>query len=223
MEAFEGLFERESLLLTFAVLLKMGIAVILAGAIGWERERHGRPAGIRTHMLMVVGVVLISEVSKVFVEDGDPTRIASGIVAGIGFIGAGAIMRMGLEVKGLTTAASVWATASIGMAISAGGPMILIAVFATILALITLEGVDRFERRVFPDLQPPEVLIRLSQASSLDQLLKKLRDHGVDVREARVVGDGGGWEAVLRVKTRSADVIRAALECPGILSAEWIT
>jgi len=89
--------------------------------VGWEREVHGRPAGMRTHMLLVIGVVLMCEVSRAFSPAGDPARIAAQIVTGVGFLGAGAIMRIGMEVKGLTSAASLWTVTGIGMAVSVGG------------------------------------------------------------------------------------------------------
>src|SRR4051794_33486755 len=120
-----------------AALIKLGIGAVLAFFIGWERERSGRPAGIRTHMLVVVGVILFTEVSKGF-PGADPSRVAAQIVTGIGFLGAGTILRNGLEIKGLTTAASIWAAAGIGMCVSLGGAYMLIAIAATVLALITL-------------------------------------------------------------------------------------
>src|SRR5579862_6109338 len=125
-----GLFaiDQKGLELIFVVLVKLAIGAVLGGLIGWERERGGRAAGIRTHMLIVFGVILFCEVSKVFVGT-EPNRIASMIVTGIGFLGAGTIMRVGPEVKGLTTAASIWAVSAIGMSLSVGGAFMTVAVF----------------------------------------------------------------------------------------------
>lgn len=129
--------EADALLRALEVLIKAGIAVICAGLIGWEREIHGRPAGVRTHMLMALGVLLFSEVSKAF-SSTDETRIAANIVTGVGFLGAGTILRTGLEVKGLTTAASIWSVTGIVMAVSVGRAFYWVALAGTALTLITL-------------------------------------------------------------------------------------
>src|SRR4051794_37987050 len=114
MHAFDDMFSPAGLGILTEILLKSVIALVLAAAIGWEREVHGRPAGMRTHMLLVLGVVLFSEASKAFGSQ-NPDRIAAQILTGVGFLGAGTIMRMGPQVKGLTSAASIWATAAIGV------------------------------------------------------------------------------------------------------------
>jgi putative Mg2+ transporter-C (MgtC) family protein len=112
------------------VLVRIAVAAALTGSIGMERELRERAAGLRTHMLVGVGSALFTIVSAyawsdfVFSRQGgvvfDPTRIAAQIVTGIGFLGAGAIIRQGLSVRGLTTAAGLWVVAAIGMAVGAG-------------------------------------------------------------------------------------------------------
>jgi putative Mg2+ transporter-C (MgtC) family protein len=112
------------------VLLRIVVAAVLTGAIGMERELRERAAGLRTHMLVGVGSALFTIVSayawgefRFSTAEGivfDPTRIAAQIVTGIGFLGAGAIIRQGLSVRGLTTAAGLWVVAAIGMAAGAG-------------------------------------------------------------------------------------------------------
>jgi putative Mg2+ transporter-C (MgtC) family protein len=115
---------------TAEVVLRLVVAAVLGGAIGVERELREREAGLRTHLLVSVGAALFTLVSayaftdfRYGLESGitlDPTRIAAQIVTGIGFLGAGAIIRQGLSIRGLTTAAGVWAVAAIGMAAGAG-------------------------------------------------------------------------------------------------------
>jgi putative Mg2+ transporter-C (MgtC) family protein len=124
------------------------VALTLAAVVGWERELQRQPAGFRTHALVGLGAALFMVVSGVaFAGPGtDPTRIAAQIVTGIGFIGAGAILRHEGSVRGLTTAASLWTVAGVGMAAGAG--LYVIAVGATVLAVIALELLDRFEKRV---------------------------------------------------------------------------
>src|SRR5437588_2576841 len=112
---------------TFGMSIALVLSVVLSGLIGLERELHGHPAGLRTHILVCVGSTLITIVS-VHIGMGvggqqpksDPARLAAQIVSGIGFLGAGAIIREGATVKGLTTAASVWATAAIVTALGSG-------------------------------------------------------------------------------------------------------
>ena len=128
------------------VVLRLAVAAVLGGAIGVERELRDREAGIRTHLLVSLGSALFTIISAYgfheFLASGatvvraDPTRIAAQIVTGIGFLGAGAIIREGLSVRGLTTAATLWVVAAIGMACGAGwyGAALVTTLF-TILAL----------------------------------------------------------------------------------------
>jgi putative Mg2+ transporter-C (MgtC) family protein len=127
-------------------LLRVAVAAALGGAVGLERELREREAGFRTHMLVAVGSALFTLVSaygfREFLVNGgsvvraDPTRIAAQIVTGIGFLGAGAIIRQGLSIRGLTTAATLWVVAAIGLAAGAG--YYSAAVITTLLALFSL-------------------------------------------------------------------------------------
>jgi putative Mg2+ transporter-C (MgtC) family protein len=137
----------------FEVLVRVGLAAGLGGAIGLEREIREREAGLRTHMLVSVGAALFTLVSAYAWHDFDfstpegivfdPTRIAAQIVSGIGFLGAGAIIRQGLSVRGLTTAATLWVVAAIGMAAGAG--YYSAALVATGIVLVGLGPVRWFE------------------------------------------------------------------------------
>ena len=130
----------------------MGIAILLGGIIGLERELRDHPAGIRTHILLILGAVLYAEISRGY-SGGDPSRVTAQIVTGVGFLCAGTILRTGTDVKGLTTAASLWATSAIGVAVSLGGPFMMVAVVATLFSLVTLSGVAKLEQRFFPQSQ----------------------------------------------------------------------
>jgi putative Mg2+ transporter-C (MgtC) family protein len=135
----------------YELLLRLGAAIVLGGAIGFERELHEQPAGLRTHILVALASATFILVSAHFVffqhyiNDGivrvDVGRIASNIVVGIGFLGGGAILHSGLRIKGLTTAASLWIVAAIGMAAGAG--MYLLAATVTLLDLFVLEVLRR--------------------------------------------------------------------------------
>lgn len=128
------------------MVIKLIVAMILGGVVGWEREINDRPAGLRTHVLVAMGSALITIVSISFQGPGlDPSRIAAQIVSGIGFLGAGAILRRGNIVRGLTTAASLWVVAAIGMAVGVGGAYAVLATVATLVAFATLSTVNRLE------------------------------------------------------------------------------
>src|SRR5215216_7394840 len=124
----------------FELLGRLLLAAVLGGAIGAERELNDQAAGLRTHMLLTIGACLFTLVSAYGFGAGpaDPSRLAAQIVTGIGFLGGGAIVRHGLTVRGLTTAASIWATASIGVAVGAG--RYLLAAGGTVLVVGTLFG-----------------------------------------------------------------------------------
>jgi len=138
----------------FVILGRLLLASFLGGLIGLEREIHGRPAGFRTHLLVALGACLMMAVSEHFFfkygsldSSGsvrlDPARVAAQIVTGIGFIGAGVILKGGHVIRGLTTAACLWVAAGIGMAV--GGGLYFPAVFVTIIALLSLLFLKRLE------------------------------------------------------------------------------
>jgi putative Mg2+ transporter-C (MgtC) family protein len=117
--------------------LRLLLATFLGGVIGFQREKSGKEAGLRTNMLICLGSALLTVLSIYAFPGSDPARIAAGIAAGIGFIGAGVILhRTGGAVVGLTSAATIWAVAGIGMAAGAG--LYIIAPVATVLALVIL-------------------------------------------------------------------------------------
>jgi putative Mg2+ transporter-C (MgtC) family protein len=127
------------------ISIRLVVASVLGAAIGLERELHAHPAGMRTHLLVSLGSAAFTVLSIFFFESPaapngslptDPSRIAAQIVSGIGFLGAGAILKYGTSVRGLTTAASLWATAGVGMAAGAGAWFV--AVITTVLIVFSL-------------------------------------------------------------------------------------
>jgi putative Mg2+ transporter-C (MgtC) family protein len=126
--------------------LRLVLALGLGAAVGLEREMQRMPAGFRTHALVALGSAIFTVLSgNAFGGSGsDPTRIAAQIVTGIGFIGGGAILHYRGNVRGLTTAASLWAVAAVGMAAGAG--LWVIAVISSVLVIVALELFQRFER-----------------------------------------------------------------------------
>lgn len=137
------------------IITRLLLSVLLSGLIGLERQVHKRHAGLRTHILVSLGSCLIMLTSLyVFdiyraVASIDPARIAAGVITGIGFLGAGTIMREKDGVRGLTTAASLWVVAGIGLAVGCGFNHA--AIYATVLTLIVLFFLRYAERILFPD------------------------------------------------------------------------
>lgn len=127
------------------MVAKLAVALVLAFAIGWERERHDRPAGLRTHILVCLGSTLLTIVSESYGPQSDPARISAQIVSGIGFLGAGTILRHGSVVRGLTTAASLWTVAAIGIAVGRGGTFFVLAGAAALLVYVTLTFLNQLE------------------------------------------------------------------------------
>ena len=126
------------------LLLQLGLAVLLGGAIGLEREISGKPAGLRTNILICVGAALFTTLSmKMALGRGDPARIAAQILPGVGFIGAGTILHMRGSVTGLTSAATIWVVAAVGMALGAGAYGE--ALGAALLVLLVLQGLGWVE------------------------------------------------------------------------------
>lgn len=124
------------------------LSLLLGGVIGFERERSNKPAGLRTHMLVAVGTTAFTLASiHGFgpTPPGDPSRVAAQIVSGVGFLGAGTIFRSGTEVRGLTSAATVWLVAALGLLV--GVHMYWLATFTTVLSAIVLRVLHRSSHR----------------------------------------------------------------------------
>ena len=144
---FESWPQLSNVLLPFMV--RCGIAAACGAIIGLERELKGKPAGFRTNILICVGSAIYMCVGLLLVnaagQPGDPARIAAQVVTGIGFLGAGSIIQAGGKVTGMTTAASIWVVAAIGLVAGAGFP--LLAVIASILVTLTLRVLGVLEKR----------------------------------------------------------------------------
>ena len=164
---------------------KLGLAVLLGGLIGIERELTRRPAGVRTHMLVCLGCALFTEVSQAFISPS-PDRVAAQVVTGIGFLGAGTILRTGLDVKGLTTAASIWTVAAIGMAVSIGGPFFWVAIVATLLTLGTLKLVAMIEDKIMQEDDQHLLTMTLDSRDTLGKAIEAVHTAGCRVKRLEI-------------------------------------
>lgn len=170
------------------VVLRLFATFILSGAIGAEREFNHQPAGLRTHILIGVGASILMILSLTVPFDsadgtysgGDPGRIAAQVVSGIGFLGGGAILRLGGDIRGLTTAASIWIVAALGLAIGAG--LYFVAGTGTVVVLGTLVILGRFEKRYVPK----KVLKQLGVYARTEYLQSSDIEHVLDDFSMRI-------------------------------------
>lgn len=171
------------------MLARMGAAVALGGVIGFERERARRQAGLRTHLIVALASSTFMLVSTQFVyfqryaKDDlvavDTSRIAASVVSGIGFLGAGAILRTGFGIQGLTTAASLWLVASIGLA--SGGGMYLTAAAATLGSLFALMAMRKLENKELGTVRRKLTFFLEDATISRQSIFERLTGHGVAI------------------------------------------
>ncbi len=166
------------------ILAKLAVSILLGGIIGWEREVHDRPAGLRTHVLVCLGSSVYMILSLTFSgPTSDPARIAAQVATGMGFLGAGTIIRHGNAVRGLTTAASLWAVAAIGLCVGRGDIGYLIAACSTLFVFFTLRGLSWIERRTALKRQYRNLVARVHRPRELmPEIEAALDQQGVRVQ-----------------------------------------
>ena len=170
------------------MILKLVISLVLSGLIGFERETHDRPAGLRTHILVSVGSTLITLCSYSISQSVagaifDPGRVTAQIVTGVGFLGAGTIIHQGSMVRGLTTAASIWTVAGIGIAVGIGGDMFYLALAASVLVFATLTTVRNIEQNILSRHVERFISITVpGDRESLDQAIAMFSQHDARLR-----------------------------------------
>ena len=208
-------------------VLRLSIAGALGGAVGFERELRDREAGIRTHLLVSMGSALFTIVTAYgfheFLVGGgtivraDPTRIAAQIVTGIGFLGAGAIIRDGLSVRGLTTAATLWLVAGVGMACGAG--YYWPAVAATVLTIVALGPLRIVAHRTVERMKPEEkrLTVELAEGQPIGAFLATLDDVQLfelqDELDRRVVQ--------LELGEVNEEVVARLSDLPYVIGVRW--
>lgn len=184
-----GLLQSLSQVLHLEVLGQLLLAALLGGAIGLERELAGKPAGLRTNILICSGATLFTLMSVQLASEGtghvmgDPTRVAAQIASGVGFLGAGTILHARGSVSGLTSAATIWVVAAIGMAIGAGA--FVEALGTTLLVMLVLQGLGYLEAVIARQTTLTHIVIHARpEPSALDEIETVIRRAGLNVERA---------------------------------------
>jgi putative Mg2+ transporter-C (MgtC) family protein len=218
----------------WVILFRLVVAALLSGAIGFEREFHGRAAGFRTHILLCIGSTLIMLTSmhifdiyssKVAI---DPARIAAGVITGIGFLGAGTIMHSKSAVRGLTTAASLWVVAGIGLAVGSG--FYFGSIVTTILTIVTLMFFSRLEHTMIrKDWYKTLVIETREGVEQMAAIRAVIAQRNSQVTDFEVSRAPDGVSMIIRIglklyQLRTADqLIDDLAHLDGVKHAKWET
>ncbi len=208
--------------------LRLVSSVLFTGTIGLDRSARDRASGLRPHALVGVGSALLTILSidgfRHF-GNGDPARLAAQIVSGIGFLGAGAILQFGASVRGMTTAATIWVSAAIGIACGVG--MYIPALMVSVLAFAIVEWLGRLEKRLHLGERGRRLWIWLQpQARELDNIESLLRDRGAALQQVKVAFDARGKKLLVVSLVDPLpdavllDVMRALSGLPGVERVE---
>jgi putative Mg2+ transporter-C (MgtC) family protein len=216
-------------------LLRLALAAVLGGLIGMERELREREAGLRTHLLVALGSALFTIVGAygfhAFLDSGanvvraDPTRIAAQIVTGIGFLGAGAIIRQGLSVRGLTTAATLWVVAAVGLAAGAG--YYSAAVITTALVLIALYPLRILAYRIVRRFRTEDgrLLVELPAGHPLGAVTDAIETSGASIHSIEVSQEGDRRRLELDVAlsrdTAAASLVARVADVEDVAEVRW--
>lgn len=172
-----------------SILVRLLLAVLLGGLIGFERGRAGRPAGLRTHILVCLGSALAIMTNQYIFQYygvGDPTRMAAQVISGIGFLGAGTIIVTGRhQVKGLTTAAGLWATACMGLAVGIG--FYKAAIAACLLISFSTTVLHRLDNSMLSKSKVLDIYIEFGKSASLTSVLEEMRQNDVQIDSIEMV------------------------------------
>jgi putative Mg2+ transporter-C (MgtC) family protein len=177
------------------ILIRLLIGALLGAMIGFERERQNQPAGLRTHTILAVGCTLAMTLSiniamqfREVVPNGDPARLAAQVISGIGFLGAGAILRFGNNIRGLTTATSLWTLAIIGLAVGAGH--FVAGVATTLILLGVLSVLNIVEKRLIKTYKTLNVAIDIDDHPGvLDEIRQHIADENTRIIDVSVSRD----------------------------------
>lgn len=214
------------------IILRLFLSVILGGVIGFERGRTGRPAGLRTHILVCLGSTMAMMTNQYVFQEyniSDPTRLAAQVISGIGFLGAGTIIVTGRhQVKGLTTAAGLWATACMGLAIGIG--FYKAALLAGILIPFVTVVLHRIDNYVLSKSKVLDIYVEFKQAVSITTVLDLIKAEEIHIDSIEMVrpsyADTSSVAAIMTLRLKQKrirfDIVAKICELEGVVFAEEI-
>lgn len=216
------------------IIFRLVLSAILSGIVGFEREFHGRAAGFRTHILLCVGSTLIM-LTSIHIFDVysarvpiDPARLAAGVVTGIGFMGAGTIMRYKASVRGLTTATSLWVVAGIGLAVGSG--LYFGAIATTLIAVVALMFFSRLEHVMIRKNWYKTIVIETKDGlEQLKRIREALSEYGSEINDLEADRSRDGTNMVLKfglkltTNLHNAQLIEDIARLEGVKSVKWET
>ena len=200
-----------------SIALRLLLAMLLGGAIGFERGRRGRAAGFRTHIIVCLGATMATLTGQYIIEvlglAGDPARLGAQVISGIGFLGVGTILVTGRsQVRGLTTAAGLWSTAAVGLAIGIG--FYEAAIIGTLLLCFTIVVLHRLDNLFFGNRADIDVYIEITEATHINKVIKEVVDmgyhiHNIDVKPSRTGKNTVGIDATIdsMKKKKRSDIV----------------
>jgi putative Mg2+ transporter-C (MgtC) family protein len=201
--------------------LRLVLAAVLGAAIGLEREIHDHPAGMRTHLLVSLGSAgfTVLSIGAFQAPGADPARVAAQVVTGVGFLGAGAILKEGATIRGLTTAASLWAVAAVGMAAGAGA--LLVALTITAIAILSLWPLRRVAARfIGRDPHRLQLALSVTDPRMLSHVVAVIAERGGTIAHMSTTGHTGRLDADLDVRAEDlaagATITAAVAEIDGV-------
>lgn len=215
------------------ICLRLFLATLCAGILGLERQRKSRPAGLRTHIVVCLGASLVMMISQYLTESGlttDPARLGAQVISGIGFLGAGTIIMTGRsgrpQVKGLTTAASLWTCACMGLAIGCG--FYSGAIITCLFALFAVAALSRIDKYFYLKVRSLVLQIELSSPGALHSVIQTLENTASEVRDVHIQKHHVGAEVItvatvdLRLPNARAknETLLALAAVDGVLSLE---
>lgn len=205
------------------IIIRTCLAMLIGGLIGWQRESTHRPAGLRTHMLVCVGAAIVMMTGeRIFVTfagmtNPDPARLGAQVIAGIGFLGAGTIMKEGFSIKGLTTAASLWVVAVLGLAAGAGSYIVAIGGATVIIVTLTVfENVEAHvnggkRSRVYVELDCQDA------SKTLLQINKLVPEFGAELRDLDIIDEEFGGVDCFRITFKLYFLRKNLVDYPGVM------
>ena len=217
------------------LILRLLLAAGLAGVLGGERELTEQPAGFRTHILVGLGAALFAIISAYGFQSvvgaaprqvrADPTRVASQIVVGIGFLGGGAIVKYGASIRGLTTAASLWVTAAVGTAVGLGALLLgFVTTVITLVALVGLRPLRRILRRRAA--ARDEYLVEGDPSIDIQELVTRVQTAGAQIMEIRLSDEGSERRIHLVVQPRGdrsgSALVADIAGVPRVRNVDWL-